>query len=398
MRRQSSRGPGPSTGPPPLWTLEQQRTDDSAESPVSENPSFSCEAPLVRHSVRRVGRNNKERRQAKRRARIQRRVTSGQRSTTQRRRGESIDVWGTPWETIYHDQPDFLMRCTNCNKVGGIPLYSMKPSREFAERYPGMPDTVLMNCPGCGQETFKVQPRHEVGPDGRSLYVIDRAALEAAGAKEWSADIYGVTLQDRRSGEMFTLTMSDNHYEIWVVCDECGLPFRHRATDHAITAAGPDVNVNFIVGPCEHCGGSGRPLMARSTNGTMTTIASTVEFADVTLAHLAERLRTGEIDVDTAISELRSQNTRPLSRLADWMESRPVTTAAAGVLLSIVATLVAPQIPTVTGGDDPQPDTYTEEQVVELLEAVLKHYDQAQPTRPDGEGPNPLSDEPGDPR
>lgn len=346
-----------------------------------------------------MGRNNKARRAAKRRQKAQRRGPRAEQQPVNYVIDEDGNVLDleSPWHTIYYDEPDYEVQCESCGHVAGIPMYSMKDNPDFAARHPDWEltdNTIHMSCPQCGEDTMEVEPRVETAPDGSRLRTIDRDVLEAAGIREWQPTfVLAYDMVGRESGEQFRLAMSDEYYEEWVVCDECGLPFKFRGKQAAIaTAADSTMNWNFIVGPCTNCGeGVGRPLMTTAEDGQLRAVASTPKFANALLVSVAEQLRNGQIDIGTAAQTLRAQNKPALTRLADWMESHPVTITAAGVLVTVVATLVAPQIPVVTddGGDGQQPpDTYTEQQVEEIVTTIIDHYEATHPAEPDEGDPH----------
>jgi hypothetical protein len=101
------------------------------------------------------------------------------------------------------------------------------------------------------------------------------------------------------------------------------------------------------------------------------------------LATLADDLRSGKLDLGEVSTELRRQG-GPYQALADWIDSRPVNALIASTVLSAVASLAVNQLPPIVNqhGDpvqqqeqQPAPGTYTDDQVAEIVEKILDHYD-----------------------
>ena len=348
-----------------------------------------------------MGRNNKARRAAKKRKKAQRRGPKGWYRppvmVVDEETGEPVDLDESPIEYVYYDEPDFLARCPSCDQVNGMPIHSMAFTKEFIAEHgkPDAVDDIGSSCPNCG-ELVKTPPRVETGPDGRTLYTIDRETLLAAGVPEWHSDVWGMTLS--KDGNRFQISAASGTHDVLVVCDDCGLPFIAGVANSAITMSNDNpMDINLMVGPCEHCHeGVGRPLVSSVTEGGFTTVSTSQDFASNVLAVLAEELRSGRIDLDAAATELRKHGGAPHRMLADWIEARPANTVIASAVLSTLLPLLVNQVPAIIdqGGDTtqqeqprPAPGSYTEDEVADIVEKVLDHYDRThglkeQPAKP----------------
>ncbi|MER6936860.1 hypothetical protein ABTX24_16500 [Nocardioides sp. NPDC127514] len=196
--------------------------------------------------------------------------------------------------------------------------------------------------------------------------------------------IFTLGRDDNATRETFTVAAGRSGRIYWAICDDCGLPFKYRGESAVATAATSQTEINLKIGPCEHCRGIGRPVLARADDGARKIVANSPEFANALLLALAERLRSGELDPLAVAAELRTQGTPVMTRIADWIESRPATanaaTTAICAVLGIAATLLATQIDADAGQSDPH--TYDEQQVEQILETIIDRYEQRQPASP----------------
>lgn len=171
----------------------------------------------------------------------------------------------------------------------------------------------------------------------------------------------------------------------WVLCDRCGLPFRIPTGFHLSSLPGgestvfsPLEDLKWTGGPCTRCRtddgviATGTPILTivSDPQGRMT-IAGSDETAMRAWAfwqQVTEGLIDGSATVDDVAEKLRGRG-GPLTRLADWLEARPVTTTAAGAIIVAIAGLVGPQLAATNsrGADD--------ERMVEIIDTVLDHYD-----------------------
>lgn len=345
-----------------------------------------------------MGKNNRERRAAKKRRKKAKRseLRAGWQNTTSTidlATGEPVHLESDPMETTYDDVP-FKARCPNCGGRTALPIFNTRVDPEFSISEGDF--KVRAECDTCGQTVY-CEPRQEVAPDGATMYVVDRDAYLASGLREW-ADVVGVLeLQHRESGERVQAMTSNASFESIVVCDDCGLPWVRQIREEALSApAGSDVNFMHVAGPCDHCGGFGSVMTSRTSSQGMVVVSTSQEFANDVLLILAERLRSGEIDLAGATRELRTAGGRPQRLLADWLEARPANPVIASALITVLATILGPQVPSVLDhGREPAPpsqiqqtpNTYTEDEVVEIIESVLDHYDRTHGLKPGDENP-----------
>ena len=280
-----------------------------------------------------------------------------------------------PFDTIYYDdEPDFLHQCSECPEVTAIPMHSIVV-RQGVDGLNGY----ASGCHACGAQT-PIQPRAETLHDGREAWTIDRQALLASGLEEWREEgVLQVSLVDRESGELVELAVSNSRQTWLVVCDDCGLPFEMKGNFAVTNRAGANLELNHVAGPCEHCGGFGRPLVTTAERDGLITHSNSADFAEGVLAHLAEQVRSGQIDVSEAAARLRAQRQPHLTRLADWIEGRPTSAMVAATLIAAVASLVGPQLPSMSDKDPEPPsrttDGYSEQEVIDLVDTILDHYD-----------------------
>ncbi|MEN8674872.1 hypothetical protein [Nocardioides sp.] len=310
---------------------------------------------------------------------------------------------GQPIEFIYYDEPDFITVCPKCRKEYGIPIHSMRFSPDWLADQ-GMPegpegmDSVGGGCPHCGH-SLETPPRVETAPDGTTLYTTDRRTLLDAGLEEGESRFMGLTLS--KDGVEFQLAMSGGSEQVLVVCDDCGLPFTTRIAHQAvISSADTPIDLDMNAGPCEHCGGSGSVLTHIIDDGILRTVTPSPGFAENVLSTLADDLREGKISVGAASTELRKQG-GPYRVLADWIDARPVNSLIASTLVSAVVGFAVNQIPPIAGDSEPslqqpyqrpEPGTYTEDQVVEIVERMLDHYDRKHGFKDSPEKPRPKPD------
>jgi len=331
-----------------------------------------------------VGTNNKARRAAKKRdkkrtAALGKGPIPGQEPQQFRLLDDGTMVPGSatrPYDTIYYDEPDFMHECPSCGNVSGAPMHSMR-LRPGVEK----PVELANVCPECG-EKFAFVAREEPQPDGSLLLTIDREVLESAGYVEWAPrSVLGVTLRDPETGELVEFAVSNSKRKRLVVCDDCGLPFEMPGEQAFTTRSGANVDVDLRAGPCEHCGGLGHPLMITVTEGGLRTVSNSATFANAVVVAVAEGVRNGLIDLSEAAARLRAQEQKPLTQLADWIETRPVSAMVAATMIQVVASLVGPQVPLLLE-KDPEieqtkvPATYTEDEVADLVVKILEHYDE----------------------
>jgi hypothetical protein len=92
------------------------------------------------------------------------------------------------------------------------------------------------------------------------------------------------------------------------------------------------------------------------------------------LETLADQLRSGELDIPAAAALLRARKSKPFSRLADWLEARPVTATVAATVLVGVAGIVSTQV--IAQEQSPSQPGPSDQQIVQIVETVLDHYDQ----------------------
>jgi len=340
-----------------------------------------------------VGKNNKARRAAKKRKEAQARGPLAHQkpawTIAWNDDGEPVELDSDPIEFVYYDEPDFQTRCPKCEAVYEIPIHSMRFRADWvAER--GEPENVngvTNGCPNCGYGV-ETPPRVETAPDGTTLYTTDRQTLLAAGLEEWHSEIMGMTLS--KDGVDFQLTMSGGSEQVLVVCDDCGLPFITRIAHQAvISSADAPIELDMEAGPCEHCGGFGKVLSHTISDGNFVTVTASPDFAQSVLATLADDLRSGKLDLGAVSTELRRQG-GPYQALADWIDARPVNAVIASTVLSVVASLAVNQVPPIVNQHTdpvqqqrqrPAPGTYTEDQVAEIVEKVLDHYDRTHDLR-----------------
>jgi hypothetical protein len=177
----------------------------------------------------------------------------------------------------------------------------------------------------------------------------------------------------------------------WVPCDRCGLPFK-LPTGFFMTAMdsrhGLKIDLDEIewtAGPCPRCRqddgviATGTPLLSiRSDAHGRTVIAGSSESMDVAWSvwhELTAGLESGEVTVNEAARHLRSQG-GPLVRVAEWLESRPVTTAAAALIIGAIVQTIGPQLVSRPEQSAPPAD---DRHVVEIIDRVLDHYDRTHP-------------------
>jgi hypothetical protein len=336
-----------------------------------------------------MGKNNKARRAANKRKKEMRRKPEGWYQppllwSDNVDTGKAVELDAPPFEYLYEDEPDFLTKCASCGTVNGIPMFTIAFTKAFIAEY-GEPETIdaLGNqCPSCG-ERIETPPRVETGPDGRTHYITDRESLIAAGVTEWHEEVWGLSLE--KDGVGYQLAMASGAHDVLVVCDDCGLPFIARVANTAITTLGEEkAGLSMQVGPCEHCReGFGRPLVYSVSDGQFRTVSTSREFASNVLAVLAEDLQSGKIDLAVAARELRQHGGTPYRMLADWIEARPANAVVASAVLGALAPLLVGQVSGIINDDDekpsqqeqPVPAKYTEDQVADIVEKVLHHYD-----------------------
>lgn len=185
----------------------------------------------------------------------------------------------------------------------------------------------------------------------------------------------------------------EGDHSVWVLCDRCGLPFSLPTGFHMEGSDGPRSplklqDVEWTGGPCPSCKedgviATGRPLLSVvSDNVGRSAIAGSNESALRAWdrwQELTEGLERGEISVQEAAGRLRSEG-GPLSRVADWLENRPVTTMAAATILAAIINLTGGQL--ASWGQTPG-ETSDDDRIVEIIDTVLDHYDRAHPTPED---------------
>jgi hypothetical protein len=182
-------------------------------------------------------------------------------------------------------------------------------------------------------------------------------------------------------------------HSAWVLCDRCGLPFEiptglFVADLWRSKGRGLSDEIQWTGGPCTHCKAEGEiatgtPLLAALTDDAGRAMYAASEHAAIAafqdtgyqyLLDLSNELRLGSISVEDAVFRLRN-GPGSLGRIADWLERRPVTTAAAGVVLTAVASLVGPQLAA-------RPDDSADDQkIVEIIDTILDHYDERERER-----------------
>lgn len=79
----------------------------------------------------------------------------------------------------------------------------------------------------------------------------------------------------------------------------------------------------------------------------------------------------GRVSTAEAAARLRPRG-GAFSRLADWLETHPVSTTAAGVLITAIATLVGPQLA------QPSEHGPSPKDVSRMVDTILDHYDRTQ--------------------
>jgi len=131
-------------------------------------------------------------------------------------------------------------------------------------------------------------------------------------------------------------------------------------------------------GPCTWCGGAGTPMMewvSEVRHGVRAFASSSQMFS--IFDQLRSELESGAIDVDEVVEKLRADGSPLLRRVSDWLERRPATAAAVVGVLAILATMFGPYL---QNDDDRAPGpAITEQQLEEILERVLTHYDEVNP-------------------
>ena len=188
-------------------------------------------------------------------------------------------------------------------------------------------------------------------------------------------------------------------HSVWVLCHRCGVPFE-VPSGLAMFAVGQSDDgsqwdtetVAWTGGPCTHCRGegviaTGTPMLTTLVdNQGRSVVGASRWIADQTygvLTAVASDLEEGAVSVDEAARRLRAEGGY-MHRLGEWLEVRPVTTAAASAILTAIISVLGPQVsarPANDGADD--------EKIAEIIDTVLDHYDKTHPppTPPDGSPP-----------
>lgn len=238
------------------------------------------------------------------------------------------------------------------------------------------------------QWTWDPDKAAHVSSDQRSLLVSRDDAMKLTNWFIWKRWFYNNTGVGNSLG-MWWPSRKGPH-SAWVLCDRCGLPFE-MATGFSISTMparqGAPVDhedIEWTGGPCTYCKendgviATGTPLLHVETDGQGRRVIAgshqTAALAWGLLHEITDALATGDLSVKDAASRLRAEG-GPLTRVADWLEGRPVTAATAGVILSAVVGLVGPQL---AARDEPGPD-YDEDKIVEIIDTVLDHYDRTHP-------------------
>lgn len=183
-------------------------------------------------------------------------------------------------------------------------------------------------------------------------------------------------------------------HSAWILCDRCGLPFEMptgffmASMNAASTRKMEDEDLEWTGGPCTRCKeedgviATGTPILTMVTNGQgMATIAGSQAVAAMSLewwSELTDDLLSGGSSVQDVARRLKGGGA-PLSRLADWFESRPVTTAAAGAIMVSLIGVIGPQLLA-----RPETGATYDKKIVNIIDTVLDHYDSVHPAKPDG--------------
>jgi hypothetical protein len=191
-------------------------------------------------------------------------------------------------------------------------------------------------------------------------------------------------------------------HSAWVLCDRCGLPFEIPSGLSCAVGGHSDDDINQIEwrgGPCTRCKeqdgviATGTPMLVRRVEGSVTVFGVSERVIDMTLESLEENsivavmmsllgdLGDGNITVSDAANRLRSHGGLA-ARVGDWLESRPVTTAAAAAILTAIIAVAGPQLTATEQGDE------GEEQISEIVDTVLDHYDELHQPQESAEEPN----------
>jgi hypothetical protein len=132
----------------------------------------------------------------------------------------------------------------------------------------------------------------------------------------------------------------------------------------------PDELIEGIAaGPCPNCGGAGVPLTmhrVKTTDGRSAALNTFTVLRDIEV--LMGDLRGGKIDVDEAAFRLREKG-GVFRKISDWIESRPVTTATVLAILTVLHQGLS-------SGEAQARDERKDEQLGEIMETVLDHYDE----------------------
>jgi hypothetical protein len=169
----------------------------------------------------------------------------------------------------------------------------------------------------------------------------------------------------------------DDNYQ-WCLCYGCGEPFQYWGSFGIVALDGTDAADlpydELAAGPCPHCGGAGVPLELYGTAGMIG--SSPRAFAALeALEPIIHGLVDGSLGVDEAAQQLRARG-GAFTRLADWIEARPATTAVVVGVLGIVATLLGPAMQDQSDGGLDGPE------IERIIDDVLKHHDHVAPREP----------------
>lgn len=178
-------------------------------------------------------------------------------------------------------------------------------------------------------------------------------------------------------------------HSAWILCDRCGIPFEIPSGLTIAFPTGLDevAEIEWRGGPCTRCKedgiiATGVPLLARQERDGLVIFGVSPKVVDLTREHMEsgplqainqvlKELEGGELSLPEVISTLRSQG-GVAARLSAWMENNPITASAAAMILAAMVQVAGQQITTAHTVQDP---VDPEEQVSEILETVLSHYD-----------------------
>lgn len=270
-----------------------------------------------------------------------------------------------PYEVIkIDDESHFDFGCPECGSKYCQPFAGLR-----APKGVGPPDQMEIGCEHCDFKTeLTLSPEHH--NDGTTTYWFDERALRSSsGTTEHLA--LELELED---GRRVIHMLGQKEDGTLATCDDCGLPWTQKGEMSLTSLSDDPVSLNLIAGPCPHCGGMGKAAQRRRERGGLVTFATSQAYADSALQALIEGMASGEIDRLEAASILRGRGDRPSVRIAEWLETHAVAINTASAILTALAAVGAL---TVSVSQDHQPPTngYTEDEVIEIIDTVLDHYD-----------------------